>query len=211
MSRAPARVAGLILAGGRSSRMGSGRPKPCLEIGGRSMIARVADRLVPHVDQLVVATDQPDLYRDLGVFCVSDVVPGYAGPLAGLQAAALHLQDLENRNIRLVTAPADTPFLPADFVPRLLDSAMLEGLRVASSFGQWHPACAAWPPTAIDHLASLALDATRAPSLRSVMATYAIEEIAFPMSLAAPCGDPFFNVNTPQDLATARDFVVSRG
>jgi molybdopterin-guanine dinucleotide biosynthesis protein A len=211
VSRAPTRLVGLILAGGRSSRMGPGPPKPCLEIGARSMIGRVADRLAPYVDELVIATDRPDLYGDLGGLCVCDAVPGYAGPLAGLQAAANHLQAAANRDLRLVTAPADTPFLPADFAPRLLDGATLGGLRVATSFGRWHPACATWPPTAIDHLASLTLDATRAPSLRSVMATYAIEEVAFPMSLAAPGGDPFFNVNTPQDLATARDFAVSRG
>ncbi len=150
------------------------------------MIARVADRLAPHVDELVVATDRPDLYRDLGVFCVADAVPGYAGPLAGLQAAALHLQGLAKRNVRLVTAPADTPFLPTDFVPRLLDGATPDGLRVASTFGRWHPACAAWPAMAIDHLASLALDAAKAPSLRSVMAAYVVEEIAFPASPRRP-------------------------
>lgn len=211
MSRAPARVVGLILAGGRSWRMGASLPKPCLEIGGRSMIARVADRLAPHVDELVVATDRPDLYRDLGVFCVADAVPGYAGPLAGLQAAALHLQGLAKRNVRLVTAPADTPFLPTDFVPRLLDGATPDGLRVASTFGRWHPACAAWPTMAIDHLASLALDAAKAPSLRSVMAAYVVEEIAFPASPSAPGGDPFYNVNTPEDLARAREFAVSGG
>lgn len=211
MSRAPARVVGLILAGGRSSRMGANLPKPCLEIGGRSMIARVADRMAPQVDELLVATDRPDLYRELGVFCVSDAVPGYAGPLAGLQAAAVHLQDLANRNVRLVTAPADTPFLPADFVPRLVDSATLHGLRVASSCDQWHPVCAAWPATAIDHLARLTLDAAKAPSLRSVMAAYAIEEVAFPASTSAPGGDPFYNVNTPEDLARAREFALSGG
>lgn len=211
MSGAPTRLVGLILAGGRSSRMGPGLPKPCLEIGGRSMIARIVDRLAPHVDELVIATDRPDLYRDLGRFCVADTVPGYGGPLAGLQAAALHCRAVADRAVRLVTAPADTPFLPVDFVPRLLGGALPDVLCVASTFGRWHPACAAWPTHAIEHLAALPFDAAEAPSLRSVMAAYAVEEIAFPISQSAPGGDPFFNVNTPEDLAQARKFAVSRG
>ncbi|WP_279483500.1 molybdenum cofactor guanylyltransferase [Aureimonas sp. SK2] len=195
---------GLILAGGRSSRMGLDRPKPLLEIGGKSMVRRVADRLHPFVSPLLVATDRPDLYGDLGVRTIVDEAPGHAGPLAGLQAGALHALAGGEPHARLVSAPADTPFLPEDFVPRLADGATPDELRVAAFEDSLHPVCALWPHDALRHLAALRLDAAAAPSLRSVMREFRVVVVAFPAAAGAPAGDPFFNVNTPDDLAVAR-------
>nr|WP_281411764.1 molybdenum cofactor guanylyltransferase [Aureimonas phyllosphaerae] len=201
----------MIFAGGRSSRMGPGQPKPLLCIGERSMIGRVADRLRPHVAELLVATDRPDLYAGLDAGCLRDHVPGYAGPLAGLQTGARHALATQSRDARLLSAPSDTPFLPEDFVPRLLGGTRSERLRVASSSGRLHPVCALWPAVALEFLADQHLDAQAAPSLRSVMERFDVEEVPFPSSPAAPGGDPFFNVNTPDDLGLAREFALSRG
>lgn len=202
---------GLILAGGRSSRMGLDRPKPVLDVGGRSMVHRVADRLRPFVDRLVVATDRPELYAELGADLVFDEVPGYAGPLAGLQAGALHALASDDGGIGVVSAPADTPFLPDDLVPRLLAGAGADDVRVASLAGRLHPVCAFWPTSALTRLARLRLEADRAPSLHSVLPELGFAAVPFPSTDLAPGGDPFFNVNTPSDLETARSFAVSRG
>ncbi|RIY01821.1 molybdenum cofactor guanylyltransferase [Aureimonas flava] len=202
---------GLILAGGRSSRMGLDRPKPLLDIAGRSMVGRVSDRLRPFVAQLLIATDRPELYADLGALAIPDEVPGYAGPLAGLQAGARHALRAGVRGAGLVSAPADTPFLPMDLVPRLLDGSGEDELRVAACSDRLHPTCAFWPATALRRLDALPLDAAQAPSLLRVMREHGFTTVPFPPADTGPGADPFFNVNTPAELETARAFAVSRG
>ncbi len=212
MSRTDPRPFGLILAGGRSSRMGLDQPKPRLAVGGRSMARHVADRLRPHVGRLLVATDRPDLYADLDSDCLPDDVAGYAGPLAGLQAGARHvLRTAGTDGAGLVAAPADTPFLPRDLVPRLLAEAEPGTVAVAAFEGRLHPVCAYWPPSALERLDALHLDAARVPSLQSVLRDHGFVAVTFPPSDDAPGGDPFFNVNTPSELDTAHRFALSRG
>ncbi len=187
------------------------RPKPLLDVGGISMVRRAVERLRPFVARVVIATDRPDLYADLGALAVSDAVPGYAGPLAGLQAGAQHILGGDTSFAGLVSAAGDTPFLPADLVPRLTEGAGPSDLRVAAFEDRLHPVCAYWPADALERVAALSLRAERAPSLQSVMREHGFVAVAFPPSTEAPGGDPFFNVNTPGDLEAARRAVHSGG
>lgn len=107
-------VTGLILAGGRGSRMGS-IDKGLQRLNGKPMAVHVIERLGPQVGQLMINANQNlDVYGNFGYPVWPDALTGFAGPLAGLQSGMMHCT-----TPYLVTAPCDSPFLPVDLVRRL--------------------------------------------------------------------------------------------
>jgi molybdopterin molybdotransferase len=116
-------ISGLILAGGRGTRMGH-VDKGLQPFGGTTMAAHVLARLEPQVATVAInANRNLDTYAAYGVPVWTDDTPDYAGPLAGLQAGLRRCA-----TTYLLTAPCDSPFLPADLAERLID-----GLRAAGA------------------------------------------------------------------------------
>lgn len=131
-----ANITGLLLAGGMGRRMG-GVDKGLLEFGGRPLAAWVLDRLAPQVGEVLVNANRSLAdWQAFGHPVIGDRITGYAGPLAGLHAGLAAC-----RTAWLVTAPCDSPLLPADFVARLAQAAQESGaeLAVASADGRWQP------------------------------------------------------------------------
>lgn len=133
---APAQITGLVLAGGRGSRMGE-VDKGLQLFRGKPMVAHVIERLAPQVETLLInANRNQDTYATFGFPVVVDDIPGFAGPLAGL-----HIGMHRATTPYIVTAPCDSPFLPIDLVARL--SAALDAnnadLAVAKSEGFAQP------------------------------------------------------------------------
>lgn len=107
-------ITGLILAGGRGSRMGD-VDKGLQLLDGETMVAHVFRRLAPQVGSLIInANRNLEAYQKFGVPLYPDDLTGFAGPLAGLQTGLRHCT-----TPYLVTAPCDSPFLPLDLVERL--------------------------------------------------------------------------------------------
>ena len=128
------KVTGIVLAGGRGSRMG-GVDKGLQPLRGRPMVQWVLERLGPQVDEVVINANQNRAeYERFGHRVVSDDIGGFAGPLAGLHAG------LKGASHPLVvTVPCDSPFLPADLVSRLKDKLKENQLAVAKTGDQAHP------------------------------------------------------------------------
>ena len=117
MSITKEQITGLILAGGMGSRMG-GVDKGLQEFDGMPLAARVLQRIAPQVGALLInANRHYDDYARMGAPVVADLIEGYAGPLAGLQAGLARC-DTEY----LVSAPCDSPLLPADLVRTLANT-----------------------------------------------------------------------------------------
>ncbi len=199
------RPPGVILAGGRARRMG-GSDKALLPLAGRRLVDHVVGRLSRQCGALALsANGAPARFADLGVPVLPDALPGFPGPLAGLLAgldwAAAGGAD------RIVTAPVDTPFLPDDLVARLAAAAGDAGLALAATAGRWgprlHPTCGLWP-VALRH----DLRAALAAGERRV-ADWAARHGAATATFAAGRVDPFFNVNTPEDLAAAEALLAA--
>ena len=107
-------ITGLILAGGRGTRMGE-VDKGLQAFRGTSMAAHVMQRLAPQVATLAISANRNlEAYAALGVPVWPDDLQGYAGPLAGLETGLRRCT-----TDYLVTAPCDSPFLPHDLVARL--------------------------------------------------------------------------------------------
>lgn len=192
--------AGLVLAGGRGSRLGAAVAKPLVDLGGTTPLRVALDRLLAHCDPVAISANDRDAFEGFGHAVLSDTRPERLGPLAGIEAAALALR--ASGASHLLTLPGDTPFLPLTVVPGLA-ARCPSRVRVASFRGRLHPTVALWPLAALGFL-SAELD--RPDASRSVMAVLeriGFEPVAFEAEPGAPGGDPFFNVNTPQDLETA--------
>jgi molybdopterin molybdotransferase len=121
-----ASISGLILAGGRGTRMGN-VDKGLQAFGGTTMAAQVLSRLAPQVGALAISANRNlDTYAAFGVPVWQDDTPGFPGPLAGLQAGLRHCG-----TAYLLSAPCDSPFLPPDLAARLLDGLTAAGADLA--------------------------------------------------------------------------------
>jgi molybdopterin-guanine dinucleotide biosynthesis protein A len=121
------RITGLVLAGGRGSRMDY-VDKGLQPFLGEPMVRHVIKRLAPQVQNLMINANQNlAVYQSFGVPIWPDEIPDFAGPLAGLQSGLLHCD-----TPYLVTAPCDSPLLPDDFVACL--SAALEAQHADLAF-----------------------------------------------------------------------------
>jgi molybdenum cofactor guanylyltransferase len=119
-------ITGLILAGGRGTRMGHVN-KGLQTLHSKTMVEHVIARLAPQVDQLLINANQDlDRYRQFGFPVVSDTLLDYSGPLAGLECGLAHCQ-----TPYLVCAPCDSPFVPSTLVERLAKAISDEGTQLA--------------------------------------------------------------------------------
>jgi molybdopterin-guanine dinucleotide biosynthesis protein A len=202
-------IVGVILAGGLSRRMGGG-DKTLLPLGGRPILAHVADRLARQVQALALsANGDASRFAAFGLPVVSDSFPSFAGPLAGV-LAGLEWASAGTRCQAIVTAAGDTPFLPADLVERLVRAAEDRpgSIAVAASAGRRHPVCALWPLAVRGDLAGALAGGERRVS--AYMGRHPFVEADFPMAqFGAEKADPFFNINTPGDLAEAERLLRS--
>ncbi len=202
---------GVILAGGLATRMGGG-DKGLLRIGGVCLMDRVIDRLRPQVDGLALnANGDASRFSDLRLPVIADSIEGFAGPLAGVLAGLDWAAEQGAQSI--VTVAADTPFFPRDLVPQLVQASEGQkhplvlattprtGEEALKSGGSKrvnrHPTFGLWPVALRDDLRSALSDGLRKVVLWTDQ--HDGREALFP---AQPF-DPFFNVNTPDDLAHA--------
>jgi molybdopterin-guanine dinucleotide biosynthesis protein A len=119
-------VTGLVLAGGRGTRMG-GLDKGLQPLHGRTLVQHALARLRPQVQALMLnANRHLEIYARLGVPVWPDAWPDHPGPLAGMAAGLAHCQ-----TPWLATVPCDTPGFPEDLVARLLDTVLSEGAELA--------------------------------------------------------------------------------
>lgn len=193
-------VLGVILAGGRATRMGGG-DKGMRPLGDRRIIDHVIERLGAQCARLAInANGDPARFAEFGLPVLPDSLADHPGPLAGVLAgldwAALHGADA------IVTAAADTPFFPTDLVARLQDAAGPKGLCLAASHDEdgilrRHPTFGLWPVALRDDL-RVALEG----GLRKIV-LWTDQHDAGTAIFASDAGDPFFNINTPDDIETA--------
>lgn len=192
---------GVVLAGGLARRMGGG-DKGLLELGGQPVLAHVLDRLMPQVAATAInANGDPGRFAHLGLPVLSDSIADYPGPLAGV-LAGLDWAAAKGAD-SIVTVAADTPFFPQDLVPQLLLAAEREGtpIALAATADGPHPTFGLWPVALRDDLRQALGD-----GLRKITA-WTDGHGAARALFDTRTHDPFFNVNTPEDLETARAMI----
>ncbi len=200
------RIGGVILAGGLGRRMG-GADKALLELGGTPLVQRAIDRLAPQLGPVAInANGDPARFAPYRREVLPDPVAGHPGPLAGVLAGLIWA---EARGLEaIVTVAADTPFFPRDLVVGLRLAAASEGTPIALAASadpegrlRRHPTFGLWSVALRPALAE-ALEA----GVRKVVA-FTDAQGAATAVFKGEAVDPFFNVNTPEDLARAEELL----
>lgn len=192
---------GVILAGGQATRMGGG-DKGLREVAGRPLLAHVIDRLAPQVDAIVLnANGDPARFAAYGLPVVADSLPDWPGPLAGV-LAGMDWAAAQGATA-VVSVAADTPFFPRDLVGRLHAAAGRSGLALAATREDgklWrHPTFGLWPVALRDDLRAALQN-----GLRKVVQWTDAHQAGSAEFGTVPF-DPFFNINTPEDIAMAEN------
>lgn len=197
------RHAALILAGGEARRL-NGVDKASLDLGGATPLSLLIAALQDACDAIAISTNtQNPATAALEKPMLADPIPG-VGPLGGVLAGLewAHREGFA----RLLTVPGDTPFIPSNLTGKLTAP-----LSVASSGGRTHPLVACWPTAAAPKLRRWIEErmADARPTegksavwrVRDFMETLGVWRV---VEFSVENGDPFFNINTPHDLAMAR-------
>jgi molybdopterin-guanine dinucleotide biosynthesis protein A len=203
-----ARILGVVLAGGLARRMGGG-DKSLQMLAGRPILDRIIERLGPQVDGVILnANGDPERFAHWGLPVAGDPIPDYAGPLAGVLAGLTWARQNRPDVTDIVTVPGDGPFLPRDLAARMAQAREQAGadLACATSAGQAYPVVGLWPVRLHEDLRKAMVE----EDIRKVdrwTARHRLVQVEF----AAQPVDPFFNANTPDDIAEAERLLAQLG
>jgi molybdopterin-guanine dinucleotide biosynthesis protein A len=199
---------GIILAGGLARRMGGG-DKALRTIAGKPILSRVIERIAPQCSALALnANGDPGRFSEFGLPVIADTVPGFVGPLAGILAGLDHAASNMPGVDYVLSVATDCPFLPHDLAHRLEAARREAGVELAAarSAGRVHPVIGLWPVSIRNALRT----ALAAENLRRIDRFTARHGIAKADWSVLPI-DPFFNANTPEDIAEAEALVARFG
>ena len=200
MSLKSNQIAGVLLAGGLARRMGGG-DKSLRLLAGKPILDHVLSRARPQVGPLVLnANGDPARFSAYGLPVISDMIKGYAGPLAGILSGMAWAKEHAPECSWLASFATDAPFLPDDLVVRLGTGMTKQGAEMAraASQGRAHPVFALWPVGLCRELRQAVID----EDMRKVDVWTARYKVAT-VNFSAEPYDPFFNANRPEDFAEA--------
>jgi molybdopterin-guanine dinucleotide biosynthesis protein A len=194
-------IAAVVLAGGRAMRLGGG-DKPLREIGGRPLLGIVLERLAAQVGKIALSANG-DLSRFAGYGL--PVLPDegeQAGPLSGILAGMVWASRAGASH--LLSIAGDTPFFPLDLAARMADAVdHSHTVAVAASAGRLHPVFALWSVALEDDLRTF-LATSPTFSVVAFLERHPAVTVDFPLQeFGGKVVDPFFNINTPDDLVAA--------
>jgi molybdopterin-guanine dinucleotide biosynthesis protein A len=195
-----AHTLGLVLAGGLARRMGGG-DKARIRIGDATILQRVLACVTPQCHGIILnANGDPARFADTGLPVVPDSVPGFAGPLAGILAGLDWAAANAPTDQWLLSVPGDCPFLPHDLAARLHQARQAADMPLACArSGEWrHPVVGLWPIALRADLRRALVD-EKLHKIESWTARHGVAIAEWPDTPV----DPFFNVNTPDDVTRA--------
>lgn len=200
-------VVGVLLAGGLSRRMGGG-DKNLMRLDNRPILEHVIERVRGQVGDLILnANGDPDRFAAYDLPVVADVIEGYAGPLAGILTGMEWAAENAPSCSWIASFPTDAPFLPTDLVQKLMQAIDANGADMACAVSneRTHPPIAIWPVALRDVLRKSMID----EDMRKIdkwTARYSIVHVPFENFGI----DPFFNVNRPENLEEAEQFLAGQ-
>jgi len=196
-------LTGVVLAGGLSRRMGE-QEKSLLELDGKPIIGHVIDRLKSQTSNILInANGDPARFSSFNLPIQADTVEGFAGPLAGILAGMRWCETNAPTCKYVLSVAADTPFFPNSFADRLIAEIPVEdgAIALASSDNRRHPVFGLWSISLADDLHKFLVDEENRKVMLFVE-RYPNHLVDFEITDT----DPFFNVNTPEDLAIAQGY-----
>jgi molybdopterin-guanine dinucleotide biosynthesis protein A len=195
-----ANILGVLLAGGKSRRMGGG-DKCLLKLGEKTILQHAIERATPQVSDLLLNVNG-DIHRfdKYNLPVASDQAENFAGPLAGVLTGLEWGMEHRPKCEWLVTFPTDTPFFPMDLASKLYAAVTNDGVQLAcaASGDRHHPVFGIWPVSLYGQLKKAVIeDGVR--KIDDWTSRYNLKVVKFKFKEV----DPFFNINRPEDLKWA--------
>jgi molybdopterin-guanine dinucleotide biosynthesis protein A len=178
-----------------------GADKALLMLRGRTLIEHAVARASPQVGELLInANGDTSRFARLGLPIIADSIAGFLGPLAGILTGLEWMRANRPHARWLASFACDTPFFPADLVTSLIAAAEREQAlsAIAASNGRQHNIFAVWNKN-IKETADSILGKQALRKMEDFIQLLPHTSIEFPQARI----DPFFNINSPEDLAHA--------
>jgi len=193
-------ILGAILAGGQSKRMG--KDKLFLELNNKKLIEHTIDKVKKYLKKIVIITNQDnEFFFKNNLTTVKDCIEGQLGPLVGILTAMKWAKENLSKCSWIATFPCDTPFFPESIIKNFIEeSEKKESLILcASSHGRKHNIFGLWSLDLYDKLKDDLVN-KKVRKVQDWTEKNKIKNLEFKFKDY----DPFFNINTEEDLAFAK-------
>ena len=199
-------IPGCILAGGNARRLG-GQGKALIKLSNKNLLDLVIEKLEDQVSILAINTRNKNIKLNDNYTHIEDTIKenGGAGPLAGILSAIIWAKHIRPQEKYVLTVPVDCPFIPSDLVNNLYSSVLDNNfdIVVASSNHNVHPVIAIWSYKLISPLEVAMKKGIRKIDLFTSACN--VKTINWNVNNI----DPFFNINSPEDLLLANSYINS--
>jgi len=194
------KITGCILIGGKSSRMGGGL-KSLKHFNNKSILDKIIERSKNQVSSLAINSNKNNKgLKKYFLPIFPDIIKGFQGPLAGIHASLNWTKKNNPSHKWVMTFAGDTPFFPNNIVDRLYYEAIKQNTKIiiAKSFGRNHPVFGLW------HI-SLERDLFKSIENKNIrkIELWAKQHLYKTVNFSKKKFDPFFNINTFEDLIEA--------
>ncbi len=193
-------ILGAILAGGQSKRMG--KDKLFLELNNKKLIEHTIDKVKKYLKKVIIITNQDnEFFSKNNLITVKDCIEGQLGPLVGILTAMKWAKENLNKCSWIATFPCDTPFFPEKIIESFIkESEKKESLILcASSHGRKHNIFGLWSLDLYDKLKDDLIN-KKVRKVQDWTEKNKIKNLEFTFKDY----DPFFNINTEEDLEFAK-------
>ena len=193
------------MAGGQGRRFG-GADKALLTFAGKTLLEHALQRARPQVGELLInANGDASRFAAFGYEIIPDRIGGFLGPLAGILSGLDWIRGNRPDARWLASFACDCPFFPRDVVQQLIANAeeSQAKIAVAASGKRHHPVFAVWDVSLRANSESV-LQGLHLRKMDGFVALFPNIRVPF----AATPIDPFFNINTPADLADAEELIA---
>jgi len=190
----------MILCAGTSKRFGS--DKMLASLSGLPLLAHTIARVRPQVSNLAI-NGEGGAYGKFELPVIPDTAPGKLGPLAGILTA---LEWAVGQGVmRVFTVSGDAPFVPKNWV-KMMSLTHEKQIALPIVGSQSHQVCGLWPVELVPELRAF-IQEGRSYKVRDFLKGKTVELVEFPKQRGI---DPFFNVNTQDDLQMAEQILATR-
>ena len=193
-------ILGAILAGGKSKRMG--KDKLFIKLNNKMLIEHTVDKVKKYLNDMIIVTNQKNEYfLKKKLITVKDCIEGQLGPLVGILTAMKWAKENLKECSWVATFPCDTPFFPETIIKKFIEKSKKKDslLLCASSHGRKHNIFGLWSLELYEKLKDDLIN-NKIRKVQDWTEKNKIENVEFSFKKY----DPFFNINTPNDLEVAK-------
>ncbi|MDC0226560.1 molybdenum cofactor guanylyltransferase [Alphaproteobacteria bacterium] len=203
------KIAAIIMLGGRSRRMGGGI-KSLIKFNSESILDKILIRIKPQINKILINCNHKDSnLKKYNLPIIMDLKKGFLGPLAGIHATMYWIIKNEPQVEWIITLPGDTPFIPMNLISKFEKKIYSNSkIILAKSENKIHPIIGAWHKSLFD-----SLDSHLNKGTRKILSWAELHKLEF-INYKCKEYDPFFNINTKEDLKIAskieKDFFLNK-